>query len=120
MLQTIGAASPAPAHSYFYDHLNRQLCYLQHHQLRTIDLATQQKTIIPIRQNDAVRGGSKAGIVVVSGEAVVNVARSIVSANSEECVVRGSAEVVDGSVWEWFAPISLQKIKLGICKIQEN
>lgn len=121
MLQTIGAASPAQAHSYFYDHLNRQLYYLQHHQLRTIDLATQQKTIIPIRQSDAARGGvSKAGIVVVSGEAVVNVARRIVSANSEECVVRGSAEVVDGSVWEWFAPISLQKIKLGICKIQEN
>ena len=121
MLQTIGAASPALAHSYFYDYLNRQLYFLHQHQLRSRHLTTQQETIVPIRQNDAVGGGvSKAGIVVVSGEVVANVARSIVSAGSDECVMRGTAEVVDGSVWEWFAPISLQKIKLGICKIQEN
>lgn len=118
MLQTIGAASPAPAHSYFYDYLNRQLYFLHAHQLRARHLTTQQETAIPVRHHDAVTAkATQPQLVVVSGEVVANVARSIVSAGSEECVVRGTNEVVDGSAWEWFAPISLQKIKLGICKI---
>lgn len=121
MLQTIGAASPALAHSYFYDYLNRQLYFLQHHTLRTRHLTTQQEQLIPVRPSDFAKGGLSApSLVVLAGEVVANVGRSIVSASSEECVVRGTGEVVDGSAWEWFAPISLQKIKLGICKIEEN
>ena len=121
MLQTIGAASPALAHSYFYDHLNRQLYFLQAHQLHTRHLNTQQEATIPVRHHAAVAGASaQPQLVVVSGEVVANVARSIVSSGSEECVVRGTNEVVEGSAWEWFAPISLQKLKLGICKIKDN
>jgi hypothetical protein len=57
---------------------------------------------------------------VISGEIVSNVHKNVVSANSDETILRSSVEIVDGSNWEWYAPISLQKIKLGICTIEEN
>lgn len=121
MLQTIGAASPTLAHSYFYDYLNRQLYFLHQGTLRSHHLTTQQGHNIPVRPSTFVPIESRTpSLVVLSGEVVANVHRSIVSISSEESVVRGTSEVVDGSAWEWFAPISLQKIKLGICKIEEN
>jgi hypothetical protein len=56
----------------------------------------------------------------VSGDIIANVNKTIVSTSSEEAILRSPVEIVDGSHWEWYAPISLQKIKLGICKIEEN
>lgn len=35
-------------------------------------------------------------------------------------VVRSSWEVVDGAQWEWHAAISLQHVKLGLCRVEDN
>lgn len=58
--------------------------------------------------------------MVLAGEAVSNAGRSIAAAASEELAVRSSWEIVDGAEWEWHAPISLQRVKLGICRLEEN
>jgi hypothetical protein len=59
-------------------------------------------------------------LTLLSGQAVTNVNKTIASAVSEEVALRASWEIVDGAQWEWHAPISLQRVKLGICKMEEN
>lgn len=47
--------------------------------------------------------------------------RNVLSNSADsEASVRTDVEIVDGSQWEFHAPICLSKIKLGLCKIAED
>jgi hypothetical protein len=122
MLQPVRTGSlPLPPHAAFFDPLNGQVFFLGEGSLRSRNILTQEERTVPVAASAALPlHVPPTALVLLSGEVIANVNKNIASASSDEVALRASAEIVDGSQWEWHAPISLQKVKLGICKIDDN